>query len=53
MLGVLNTNEIDELLKRNSVGRIACTDGAEVYIVPINYHYESNNILCYSLEGKK
>jgi uncharacterized protein len=53
MLSELNENEIQEVLKMNSIGRIGCTDGVNVYIVPINYQYEQNAVLCYSLEGLK
>lgn len=53
MLGELNETEIQEILKTSYVGRIGCTDGVEVYIVPVNYRYEDNNVLCYSLEGLK
>ena len=53
MLSELNENEIQEVLKMNSIGRIGCTDGVNVYIVPINYRYEQNAVLCYSLEGLK
>jgi uncharacterized protein len=53
MLGELNENEIQEVLKTHSIGRIGCTDGIRVYIVPINYRYEQNAVLCYSLEGLK
>jgi len=53
MLGELNADEISSLLKRNVIGRIGCTDGADVFIMPINYRYEQDSILCYSLEGHK
>lgn len=53
MLGELTEMETAEILKKNSVGRLGCTDGAHVYIVPMNYRYESDHILCYSLEGLK
>ena len=53
MLGELNTDEIRKLLQRNVIGRIGCTDGVEVIILPINYRYEQNSLLCYSLEGHK
>lgn len=53
MLGELNKNQIQEILKENSIGRIGCTDGTNVYIVPVNYRFETNSVLCYSLEGLK
>jgi uncharacterized protein len=53
MLRELNEKEKVEILKNNSIGRLGCTDGENVYIVPINYEYEQDAILCYSLEGLK
>jgi nitroimidazol reductase NimA-like FMN-containing flavoprotein (pyridoxamine 5'-phosphate oxidase superfamily) len=53
MLGELNQDEIQHILENNSIGRIGCADGISVYIIPINYRYEQNAVLCYSLEGLK
>ena len=53
MLGELKEDEIQQLLKSNSIGRIGCTDGEHVYITPINYRLEDDSVLCYSLEGLK
>jgi uncharacterized protein len=53
MLRQLNEEESAGILQSNSVGRLGCTDGENVYIVPINYQYEKESILCYSLEGLK
>lgn len=53
MLRELSEKETIEFLKKKSFGRIGCTDGENVYIVPLNYQYEDNSIICYSLEGLK
>ncbi|HEY0667355.1 MAG TPA: pyridoxamine 5'-phosphate oxidase family protein [Sphingobacteriaceae bacterium] len=53
MLGELDTAEIKKLLERNSLCHIGCTDGTNVYIVPISYQYQDDFIMCYSLEGLK
>lgn len=53
MLRELDEKENIEFLKKKSFGRIGCTDGENVYIVPLNYQYEDNCIVCYSLEGLK
>jgi nitroimidazol reductase NimA-like FMN-containing flavoprotein (pyridoxamine 5'-phosphate oxidase superfamily) len=53
MLGELKEDEIQQVLKSNSIGRIGCTDGEHVYITPLNYRLEVNSVLCYSLEGLK
>lgn len=49
----LNQIEIEEVLNNNSIGRLGYTDSKDIYIVPMNYRYNSNTIQCYSLEGKK
>ncbi|QNF33956.1 pyridoxamine 5'-phosphate oxidase family protein [Adhaeribacter swui] len=53
MLRELDEKENIEFLRKKSFGRIGCTDGDNVYIVPLNYQYEDNSIVCYSLEGLK
>ncbi len=53
MLTELNREEIEMVLKKNYLGRIGYTDGLEIYIVPVNYRFENNSIICYSLEGQK
>lgn len=53
MLGKLNETEIEALLERNVLGRLGCTDGETVYVIPINYVYHKNCILAHSTEGKK
>jgi nitroimidazol reductase NimA-like FMN-containing flavoprotein (pyridoxamine 5'-phosphate oxidase superfamily) len=53
MLGELNENEIDDLLKDQSVGRVGCYADGAVYIVPINYVYEADYIYSHSARGMK
>ncbi|QMU26650.1 pyridoxamine 5'-phosphate oxidase family protein [Adhaeribacter radiodurans] len=53
MLRELKEEESIHFLKSNSIGRIGCTDGENVYVVPTNYRFEGNSIICYSLEGLK
>ncbi|MDM1296310.1 pyridoxamine 5'-phosphate oxidase family protein [Sphingobacterium sp. N143] len=53
MLGDLNKKEIDDLLKRQFIGRLGCHLEGETYIVPINYVYQNNAIYAHSGEGKK
>ena len=53
MLGTLTHNEIDEVLQNNSVGRIGCTDGSKIYVVPINYAYDGKHILAHAMPGLK
>ena len=53
MLRELNQEENIQFLKKKAIGRIGCTDGENVYVVPTNYRLEENSVSCYSLEGLK
>ena len=49
----LNQNEIWEVLRQGKVGHLACVDGGEPYVVPINYLVHENCIYSHSLPGRK
>ena len=53
MLGQLNESQIENLLKEQVIGRIACQAQGEIYIVPVNYVYRNDYIYGHSAEGKK
>jgi nitroimidazol reductase NimA-like FMN-containing flavoprotein (pyridoxamine 5'-phosphate oxidase superfamily) len=53
MMGQLNNNEIETLLKESVLGRIGCYDGKFTYIVPISYAYDGKYIYCHTGEGRK
>lgn len=53
MLGKLTTPEIERLLTKEVVGRVGCTDGHMVYVVPISYAYDGEYIYCHTHEGLK
>lgn len=53
MLGNLQPQEIETVLKNQLVGRIGCSSDGETYIVPISYAYDGNYIYCHTKEGKK
>jgi len=53
MLGNLTTPEIERLLTKEVVGRIGCTDGDAVYVVPISYAYDGEYVYCHTHEGLK
>lgn len=53
MLGTLNQEEIKAVLEQQMLGRIACRDGNELYIVPVNYVFVKDAVICHSFEGKK
>ena len=53
MLGKLTSPEIEKLLRREVVGRLGCSDGKLVYVVPISYHYDGEYVYCHTHEGQK
>ena len=44
MLGQLNVDKINSILTSQAVGRLACTDGIQPYIVPVTYTYDGKYI---------
>jgi uncharacterized protein len=44
MLGELNETEIRNVLTSQALGRLACTDGKQPYIVPVTYNYDGTYI---------
>ncbi|MBX9781700.1 MAG: pyridoxamine 5'-phosphate oxidase family protein [Chitinophagaceae bacterium] len=53
MLGVLNKEEIEDLLTNGSLGRIGCSSKRTTYIVPVNYVYDGKAVIAHSVEGSK
>ncbi|HEY6063157.1 MAG TPA: pyridoxamine 5'-phosphate oxidase family protein [Chitinophagaceae bacterium] len=53
MIGKLNKEQIEEVLKENVLGRIGCSDGKKTYVVPVNYVYDGKFIIGHSLTGMK
>lgn len=53
MIGRLCSEQIEEILRSNHLGRIGCKDSEQVYIVPINYVYDGNSIIAHSVYGMK
>lgn len=53
MFGNLTTEEIDEFITRQVVGRIGCHGDNITYIVPISYAYDGNYVYGHSEEGLK
>ncbi|CAL1518879.1 pyridoxamine 5'-phosphate oxidase family protein [Chitinophaga sp. MM2321] len=53
MLGKLSLDEIDQVLTNNHTGRIGCTDGEKVYIVPVSYAFNKTYLVAHSKEGMK
>lgn len=53
MLGELQESQIRNLLSSQVIGRLACTDGKQPYIVPVTYAYDGKFIYGQSNEGTK
>lgn len=45
--------EIEKLLRKEVVGRLGCSDGKMVYVVPISYVYDGEYVYCHTHEGLK
>jgi uncharacterized protein len=53
MLGKLDIDQIDAILTANVTGRIGCTDGEKVYVVPVSYVFNGTHVIAHSNEGMK
>lgn len=53
MLGVLNDEQIEQILLRKVVGRIGCYADKKIYVVPITFVYENGYLYAHSREGQK
>ena len=53
MIGLLSNEEMDTMLRRNRVGRLACSTNDRPYVVPINYVFDGSYIYAYSSNGRK
>ena len=49
----LTPAEIDDLLRRQAVGRIGCHAEGVTYVVPVIYAYEAGAIYVATIEGQK
>ena len=45
MLGELTEKEIEEVLTTNVVGRIGCSSGQRIYVVPVTYVYDGESVI--------
>lgn len=53
MLGRLHLDEIEDLLHRQHVGRLACVVAGRPYIVPVAYAYARDAVYVHTLPGTK
>lgn len=53
MIEELSRSEVDELLRRQFVGRIGCHVDGLTYVVPVIYAYDGDSFYVASVEGRK
>jgi len=53
MLGELNNNQIDNVLRSQVIGRIGCHAEGTTYVVPVTYVYDGTHIYGHTKEGMK
>ena len=53
MIGLLSGDEIEVMLRRHRVGRLACTGNDRPYVVPITFAYNAGCIYACSGLGRK
>jgi nitroimidazol reductase NimA-like FMN-containing flavoprotein (pyridoxamine 5'-phosphate oxidase superfamily) len=53
MLGTLTVIETDQLLRRQTIGRIGCHAEGRTYVVPITYAYDGACVVARSADGLK
>ncbi len=53
MIGLLSEEEVESLLRRHRVGRLACSTNDRPYLVPIDFAYDGTAIYGYSSTGRK
>jgi nitroimidazol reductase NimA-like FMN-containing flavoprotein (pyridoxamine 5'-phosphate oxidase superfamily) len=53
MLGVLNQEQIDFVLRSQMIGHIGCYDEGKVYVVPVTYVYDGEYIYGHTKKGMK
>jgi uncharacterized protein len=53
MLGELTKTQIENILTGQVIGRLACSDGKQPYIIPVTYAYDGMYIYGQTNEGTK
>jgi nitroimidazol reductase NimA-like FMN-containing flavoprotein (pyridoxamine 5'-phosphate oxidase superfamily) len=53
MLGELNPQQIDQLLRAEVIGRLGCHADGRTYVVPVTYAYDGHDIYGHTGEGLK
>jgi nitroimidazol reductase NimA-like FMN-containing flavoprotein (pyridoxamine 5'-phosphate oxidase superfamily) len=53
MIGVMSNEEVQSLLRRKKLGRIAMSANDRPYVTPINFAYDGECVYCCSSFGRK
>ena len=53
MIGELTKEQIEQVLASGLIGRIGCSDGEHIYIIPVTYVFADQYIYIHSKEGLK
>ena len=53
MIGVMSNEEVQSLLRRKKLGRIAMSTNDRPYVTPINFAYDGEFVYCCSSFGRK
>jgi len=53
MYGELHADQIEHLLRIETIGHLGCTGHDRPYVVPINYAYDGQHIYGYTRQGMK
>jgi len=53
VLGELNDNQVEDVLKSQVIGRIGCHVEGITYVVPVTYVYDGIHIYAHSAKGMK
>jgi uncharacterized protein len=53
MLGELNEEQIENVLRKNVIGRIGCYADEKIYVVPVTYLYVDGCLLGHTIIGLK
>jgi nitroimidazol reductase NimA-like FMN-containing flavoprotein (pyridoxamine 5'-phosphate oxidase superfamily) len=53
MICEIGEKESREFLREQILGRLGCSRDGEPYVIPVNYHYDGENIYVHTAHGRK
>lgn len=53
MVGTLTEEQSEHVLRSGLIGRVGCSDGNDIYVVPVTYVYEDHFVYVHSRVGMK